>query len=70
MNGKQARHDARVDCVLARRLNVGTVAELDNGSIEIVFEGQVLRMAAGRYWTFMELMSEASRQLVFRASSA
>jgi hypothetical protein len=33
------------------------------GVIEIDFDGQAMRVPVERYWIFMELMSEASRQL-------
>lgn len=53
--------------MLARHPHVGTVAELRTDMIEIVFEGQAMTIPSGRYWAFMELMSEAARRFVSRA---
>jgi hypothetical protein len=39
----------------------GLVSELRAGLIEVVFDGQSLTMSVGRYWTFMELMSNAAQ---------
>ena len=57
--------------VLAQKATVGAVTALEGHVIEIAFEDQTLQIAAARYWLFMELMSDASRQLArqrFRCS--
>jgi hypothetical protein len=55
---------ARRKRMLAKNSNGGSVKELATGTIEIVFDGEALRIASTRYWEFMELMSNAARTFV------
>jgi hypothetical protein len=63
MERRDETFGTRMERVLARARDAGTVRELASGVIEIAFDGQALRVSAERYWAFMELMSEASRRL-------